>query len=261
MEQRKLLLGIMVVGMLSSAALAVVPMGPPVSGLSEGQYAAGLGYAYADLTVEVSGPIGGAGDAELDAQASLFYGCVGYGISDTWSAYVVLGMADAAADADSVPAGGSDFDGSSEFAFAVGTKRTLHDNGSDTKWGTVFQYATGSSEDTIATASNFANGNLVGVPAGTKVEADWYLIQLALGPAVQVNEDLCLYGGPFLAFLEGDVRGKIGGATFEGEIEQAWELGGYIGALINLGSGAGLSVEFLITGEAWGFGIGAMFGL
>jgi len=258
MEQKKLFLSMMVVGMVSSAALAIAPMGAPVAGLAQGQSAVGLGYAMSDMTVELSGPTtsGTGGDAELDVENTIYYVCLGHGISNEWSVYVALGMADAEINADS----GDDFDGGTDFGFAVGTKRTLHDNGTDTKWGAVFQYCTGESDDKISRTSSYANGHLSSVSPGT-LEYDWYEIQLALGPAVQVNEDVCVYGGPFLHFAEADLRHKAGGVTSEVEIEQAWELGGYIGALLNLGGNASLSLEFLITGEAWGAGIGALFPL
>ena len=243
MEQRKMLLSIMVVGMLSSAALAIAPMGPPVAGLSQGQYAVGLGYAMSDETVEVSGPFSGSDD-ELDVERTMYYGCLGYGISNDWNVYAAIGMADAEIDIENTS---EDFDGDAEFGFAVGSKRTLYDNGTDTKWGTIFQYCTGETEDKMF---------------GENVELDWYQIQLALGPAVQINEDICLYGGPFLYFLEADVKIENdiapGVHSYE-EFEQAWELGGYIGGLINLGASAQLSIEFLFTGEGWAAGIGAMF--
>jgi hypothetical protein len=79
------------------------------------------------------------------------------------------------------------------------------------------------------------------------------------GPAVQLNEDVCFYGGPFLHFAEGDL--EIQSSQEEGELEQRCELGVFIGMLLNLGSGASLSFEFFFTGEAWGAGIGAMFPL
>jgi len=256
MEKKKLLLSIMVVGMFSSAALAIAPMGPPVAGLAEGQYAVGLGFAIADQTLEVSGPVTPVGDAEIDVESNIYYGCLGYGISDTWSVAVALGMADAAFDADG---SGSDFDGDSEFAFAVQTKRTLHDNGSDTKWGTIFQYCRGSSEDKTSKSTTYGKQATSTISANKKVELEWYEMQLALGPAVQLNEDICVYGGPFLHFVEGDLTAQ--GSQYEYELEQRIELGGFIGALINLGSNASLSLEFLFTGEAWGAGIGAMFPL
>ena len=169
MEQRKLLLSIMVVGMLSSAALAIAPMGPPVAGLAEGQSAVGLGFALSDQTLEVSNPGAVTGDAEIDVESMMYYGCIGYGISDVWSITVALGAADAEFDADG---NGSDFDGDTDFGFAVQTKRTLHDNGTDTKWGTIFQYCRGSSEDkTDAAPSSSTYGNQAfGASANKKIE-------------------------------------------------------------------------------------------
>lgn len=256
MERRKLWLGLMLMGMFCSSALAIAPMGPPVAGLAEGQYAVGAGVAMTDQTLEVSGPLGGlTGDGEVDVENMMYYGIVGYGISNDWNIAVALGMADAEIDADS---GGSDFDGDMEFGFGLQTKRTLHDNGSDTKWGTIFQYCRGSSEDKISRDSTFGH-NAIDVSAGRKVEFEWYEMQLALGPAVQVSQDVCVYGGPFLHFLEGDM--EVQNSQDEYELEQRLELGGFIGALLNLGGSASVSIEFLITGEAWGAGIGAMFPL
>jgi hypothetical protein len=261
MEQRKLLLSIMVVGMFSSAALAVTPMGAPVAGLAEGQYSLGLGFALTDQTLEVSGPVGSlTGDAELDVESMLYYGCIGYGISNEWNIGLALGMADAEFDADSTSPAGDDFDGDSEFGYGVVVKRTLYDNGDDTKWGTIFQYCTGESSDKISRSSSYGN-SAFSAGANYDLELDWYQIQLALGPAVQVNEELCIYGGPFIHLFEGDIKvdSTSPGADAEYELEQLFELGGYIGLMLDLGNRASLSLEFLATGEAWGAGIGAMF--
>jgi len=263
MRQKKWWLGILVIGMFSSAAMAVAPMGPPVATLTEGQSAVGLGYAYSETDVELAGPVfPSTGEAKLENFTNnMYYGCLAYGISDAWEVYAAAGAADAAFDADS----GKDFDGDTDFGFAVGVKRTLHDNGSDTKWGTVFQYARGQSSDTIRVPAgvnqSFGNGEIsLPGPDSLSFDLDWYEVQLALGPAVQVNEDLCVYGGPFLHFFEGDLNGKDAtGGRGEYEIQQLWELGAYVGAVLNVGSNASLSVEFLYTGEGWGAGVGAMF--
>lgn len=263
MEQKKLLLSIMVVGMISSAALAVAPIGPPVAGLAEGQYAVGISYTRADLEVEISGPFVGARvghKAVQNAESTGYYAHLGYGISDTWCAQVTLGMANLDADADRTWAGpqGKDFHGDHKFTFGVGTKKTLHDNGNGTKWGTAFQYLRGRSSDRITQPTSFGNG-AISVSLPVNIDVDWYLMQLAMGPSFQVNEDLCFYGGPFLMFLEADVT--IKNAPIELEIEQAFELGVFIGTMINLGGAAGLNLEFLYTSESWGAGIGAMFPL
>ena len=260
MEQKKLLLSIMVVGMFSSAALAIAPIGPPVAGLAEGQYGVGISYALADLEVKMPDLANTMGrKAVQNAEAQGYFLHVGYGISDEWCAYVSLGMSELEADADEIPVTGQDFNGDAKFTYAVGTKRTLHDNGTDTKWGVALQYMKGGSEDSITLPTSFGNG--VGpLPAGG-IDIEWNLIQLAVGPAVQVNPDVCLYGGPFLMFIDADAEYTPAGFTFTTEIKEAFELGGYIGTVINLGGSAGLGLEFLFTGQSWGAGIGAMFPL
>ena len=259
MEQRKLLLSMMVVGMLSSAALAIAPIGPPVAGLAEGQYAVGVSYTMSSLEVEMADTVvpnfGQRPVQNVDATG--YFGHIGYGISDTWCAHVSLGMSDLEADADSIPVGGRDFDGDSKFTYAISTKKTLHDNGTDTKWGVALQYMKGSSKDTVSSNSSFGNGSFTtGSPA--TIDVEWHLMQLAMGPAIQLNEDICLYGGPFLMFLEGNARAF---SSVKLELEQEFELGGFIGTVINLGGNAGLNLEFLIMSESWGAGIGATFPL
>ena len=257
MEQKKILLSLMVVGMMGTAALAVAPIGPPVASLAEGQYAVGLGYAMVDL--ETCFDVGGFGlgavrKAKQNAEVQAYYGKIGYGISDTWCASVTLGMSGVEADADGIPVGGSDFDGDDKFMYGLTTKKTLHDNGSDTKWGAAFQYMRGRSKDTLSTNTTFGNGTLNIGPA--TISLDWYLVQLAAGPSIQVNPDVCVYGGPYLMFLDGHLRSNTGP---EVELEQNIELGGFIGTMINLGGNAGLNLEFLFSGQSWGAGIGATF--
>ena len=54
------------------------------------------------------------------------------------------------------------------------------------------------------------------------------------------------------------MMGEFGG---EAEFEQELELGGFIGAMINLGGNAGLGLEFLYADQSWGAGISAVFPL
>jgi opacity protein-like surface antigen len=262
MEQKILLLSIMVVGMISSAALAVAPIGPPVAGLAEGQYSAGLGYAMADLEVEIQGAFPNPGRRGWqNAEVQAYYAKLGYGISDTWCAEVTLGMSGLELDADKLPVTGKDFDGDDKFMFGLTTKKTLHDNGTDTKWGAAFQYMRGGSKDTItSTGTSFGNGTIAATIA--TIDIDWYMIQLAMGPSIQLNPDICVYGGPFLMFIEADLHANdVVFGTGEGEVSEKFQLGGYIGTMINLGGNAGLNLEFLLSSQSWGAGIGATFPL
>lgn len=265
MVLNRMLLSIVVVGMFCSAAFALVPMGPPMAGLPQGGYSVGVGYAFSDMNLEVSGPVSGGGEAVInDIQNDMYYLCLGYGISDDWTLYGGIGAVNAEFTADGA---GNDFEGDTGFAFGIGTKRTLAENG-DTKWGVLAQFTQGKSEDTITSVSgqSFGNGSIGGAtftPAGSRhpMKIEWYEIQVALGPTVPISEDVCVYGGPFLHFVEGDLEVKDSRA--EWELEQRLQLGAYIGTLVNIGNVGSLNdvsvmAELLWTGEAWGVGIGAM---
>ena len=259
MEKRKLLLSIMVVGMCSSAVLALAPMGPPVAGLPQGQYSAGFGYAFSKMNLELSGPIAGmtTGRAELDVESNIYYGFLGYGISDDWNIWGAVAGADAEFDGEGV---GTTYEGS-DFAFAIGTVRTLAESpDGKTKWGASCQYSWGQTDDKLSTGSrtflNGATGTFSGTP---KIELKMYEVQVAVGPARQVSDDCLVYGGPFLHFVEGDL--DIRDSRNEYELEQLWELGAFIGTAINLGDDATLDAEFRLTDQAWGWNVGATFGL
>jgi len=252
----------MVVGMFCSAAFALAPMGPPMAGLEQGKYAVGIGYAHSDMTLEVSGPATSAGEAVLnDLQNDMYYVNMGYGVSDDWDLYGAIGFANAEFPGDG---GAPDFDGDNGFGFAIGTKRTLAEDG-DTKWGVLAQFAQGKSEDTVTVpvpgSPSWGNGSIdLGTGGRVPTKLEWYEVQLAMGPTVPLSEDVCVYGGPFLHFVEGDLEVRDGSDRDEYELEQKLELGAYIGTLISLGDpNTSLMAEFLYTGEGWGFGIGAMF--
>ena len=151
----------------------------------------------------------------------------------------------------------------------MGTKRTLAtDEESGTVWGTVFQFAKASSEDSVRPLTGGTNswGNgAIDLPIGSyssfDTELDWYEIQFAVGPTVPLCEGVCVYGGPFLHLVEADLelRGRSSSShnRYEYELEQHLEIGGYIGAQAELGDpNVLLGAEFLYTGEAWGAGIG-----
>ena len=266
MVRRRMLLSVVVVGMFSAAAFALAPMGPPMAPLPQGQYAAVGGYAYSDQNLEISGTgiTGTAGEPYVsDIQSDMYYGGLVYGVADGWNIYGVAGIADAEWDGD-----GSfvDFDGDSGFAFAVGVKKTIFtDPDSETVWGTVFQFSQARriEDKFMPTTANDTWGNgyiSVGGATQNTAELDLYAIQLAAGPTVPLCEGVVLYGGPFLNFVEGDLEVKMpsSGSRSNYELEQHLEIGGYVGAQMEVGDPNILvGGEFLWTGEAWALGVGA----
>jgi hypothetical protein len=265
-----MLLSVVVVGMFSAAAFALAPMGPPMAPLPQGQYAAVGGYAYSDMNLEVSGPLAGGrpgGEAMVeDIQSNIYYGGIVYGVADGWNIYGVAGMADAEFPGDGVS---PDFDGDEGFAYGIGCKKTIFtEPDSGTVWGTVFQFVEARRIDDRVTTSSAAGqswGNgAIGLTASRQIDAELelYEIQLAAGPTVPLCEGVCVYGGPFLHFVEGDLELKnaysTSGYRQEYELEQHLEIGGYVGAQVEVGDPNILvGGEFLWTGEAWALGIGA----
>jgi hypothetical protein len=258
-----MLLSVVVVGMFCSAALAIAPMGPPAATLDQGKYAGFLGYAHSDMTLEISGPVGTTGGEAVlnDVQHDMYFVGLGYGISNDWNIHGCIGVANAEFPGDS---GAPDFEGDNGFAFGIGTKRTLAEDG-DIKWGILGQYTQGKSEDNVRVpvpgSPTWGNGAIDLLPGGNvPAKLEWYEVQVALGPTVPLSEDVCVYGGPFLHFAEADLEGRIGSTRGEIDLEQKLQLGAYIGTLISLGDpNASLMAELLYTGEGWGFGIAAMF--
>ena len=247
------IVAVTVVGFFGSTALALDPIGPPVAGCKQNQFSAGFEFAFGEMDLEVSGPgISTANNREAvlkDVESRKYFARIGYGLSDDWEIFTRLGVADAEVEGDS---GYPDFDSDHEFAFGVGTKKTFIDNG-DVKWGAVFQFSWAELDDRFSSQSiSFANGAL-STSYATKIELDWYEIQLALGPQWMVDEGIYLYGGPFLHFLEGDIDVITSGVStrYEHELEQESEFGGFVGCLVELDPQIAANVEGQIMSDAW----------
>ena len=83
-------------------------------------------------------------------------------------------------------------------------------------------------------------------------------IQIATGPTVKIDNNITIFGGPFLYFLNGDAdfEGTINGspAIVSADLDQESILGGYIGAGLELGQKANFSFEVQATNGSYGIG-------
>jgi hypothetical protein len=258
MEKKLFLLGValVLVGLCSSVTLALDPIGPPVAGCKQNQFSVGFEYAYGEMDLEASGPLSKTSHTKAvieDVESNKYFARIGYGLSDDWEIFTRIGIVDAEFDGDG---SSPDFESDEEFAFGVGTKKTFVDNG-DVKWGAVFQFSWAGEDmdDRFSGQSiSFANGG-ISASSVSKVELEWYEIQLALGPQWMVEEGIYLYGGPFLHFLEGDLDLETAPSSpstrYEYEIEQESEFGGFVGCLVELDPHIAANVEGQYTNDAW----------
>ena len=281
MEKRIALFAVafMIVVVSGSAVLALSPMGPPKAMLGQDQWSVGIEYANETMDLEASGKV-----REIDYQegqdpffpsprnskynindlkSNIVLGRVSYGISDNWDAFLRLGVADAECDIDHTYADGAlhqypGFDGGFGFAWGLGTKVTIWED-KDITWGGLLQMTwakPGDSDISLSGDPNFS-GN---------AEIEFWEVQLAVGPTWRMNDNLSIYGGPFLHFVNGDldisyktvdmgdeIRSKV-----SGDIEENSQFGAYVGASLDANERTSYFLECQFTSDAWGIGLGAV---
>lgn len=274
MEKRIALLAfaLMVVCMSGVAVYALPPMGPPRATLGQDMWDIGIEYGYRTMDLEAVGKIDDIqglivttrkGKHNIDDfKSNIIMGRAGYGINDSWDAFVRLGVADAQSDIVRIYPDGSTpdkyegFDGSFGLAWGFGTRATFWQD-DEVSWGGLFQM-TWSEPD----------GSKIGLSGDPvfsgKAEINIWEVQVALGPTWRVGDNFRLYGGPFLHFVGGDLdlsgqtvdMGTDIGVIATGDIEEKSQLGGYVGAHLGVDENTFCFIECQVTGDALGIGIG-----
>lgn len=273
----------MVIGMCNSVVFAIAPMGPPRASLLEGQWAFGLEYGHNEMDLESFGPVKEtqmlAGSVLTTSssfakyqienfQSNMYLARLGVGTWENWDLFVRFGASDAQDEISEVLANGTagtdqyrDYDSGHGLAWGLSTRATFYEQG-NTTWGGIIQITwanPGESDITNKNDSTFTGD----------VEIDYWEVQVAIGPTVEF-ENLRIYGGPFLHFLNGDLTldGQIDDppgvpdlivVDTSHEIREESQLGGYAGAQWYTGQNSSLFTEVQFTDDAWGVGIGTIW--
>jgi opacity protein-like surface antigen len=266
---------LMIIALSNSTVLALVPMGPPKALLGQDRWDIGIEYSHQSLDLEATGNIT---ETDIpfdpvtrrvkykinDLKSNIVMARAGYGINDSWDAFVRLGLADAKDDIeqtypDAAPTDTfTGYDGSFGLAWGFGTRATFWQD-EEVSWGGLFQM----------TWLNPGDGSikLSGDPQFSgKADIDnMWEVQIAVGPTWRLEDNLRIYGGPFLHFVNGDL--DISGSTVDmgdeilykssSDIEEKSQFGGYVGAHLDVDQNTSCCLEFQITSDAWGIGIGA----
>lgn len=234
MKSKIVLISCVLVGILCSTAMAGAPMGPPTAGLKAGQSRVGFDYAWSEADVELS--YGGVSVTAEDAESNVYLFNLGYGISDDWEVYLLLGGANSEQE---------EFHGDYGFAYGFGTKYTFARD-DKLSWGVLFQMNWTKSEDEIENLdlTDFGLGVI-----DVDMEADFYEMVIAVGPTYEM-EGWRIYGGPMLYFLDGEFDIKATGVSGSLDVEQESEWGGYVGTQIDLAENCLLYVEGQFTSDA-----------
>ena len=216
--------------LICNQAFGLNLMGPPKATLEQGQNSFGFGYSNSDVEIELSGY----GDKWTeDVETNSLLGTFGYGIVNNCEVFVRLGFTDVEAEVLDV----LDFDSDFEFSYGFGAKVTFAEYDA-LSLGSIFQIHWFEGDDDIY---------------GIKQEFDAYEIQIAVGPTYKYN-NISIYGGPFLHFINGDYDIEIPGIiSASADIEEESVFGGYIGLDAALSENADWRIEFQLTDDAQAF--------
>jgi hypothetical protein len=264
-------------------------MGPPKALVGQEQWSIGVGYSYSQMDLEASGksresvgddppgsripnwaPWQPSKHDVKDLTSNIVLGQLGYGVSQNVDVFLYLGVSDAQDDMKETVASGatageySGLDGGLGFAWGLGARATFLEDG-DLTWGGLIQVLWENPSDGDVSFSSsgdpfFAN------PLTGDAEFNLREIQVAVGPTWQL-EKFCVYGGPFLHFVEGDVEISVSGIdSFDAlnnvelseDIREASEFGVYAGLQGEASESTSWYAEYRMTGDAWGIGVGAV---
>jgi opacity protein-like surface antigen len=265
---------LIVVCLSGSVVVALPPMGPPKALLGQDRWDIGIEYSHQTMDLDADCKV-----TEIDAddvippreykhnindlKSNIIMARAGYGINDNWDAFLRLGLADAKCDIEYIypdnatPDKYKGFDGNFGLAWGFGTKATFW-QGEELSWGGLFQITWLEPDDSSI--------KLSGDPEFSgKAEIDIWEVQIAAGPTWRLVDSVCLYGGPFLHYVNGDL--DYSGQTVDmgseirveasGDIEEKSQFGGYVGAQLDVDVNTSCFIECQLTGDAWGIGIGA----
>lgn len=269
-----MLLGLLV-AIMSVSASGVGFIGTPTAELDQGQWNVGFNYMYSDMELDetkmteswtdfdVVGTVVDSGSEsfkiEIDnVKTQRYYGTIGYGLTDSWEAYIQLGIADVKAQIRDADDPGDDWDGfnfDNDFAWGWGTKYTFHEQ-DNVCWGASLQMNWLDTSWDIKTTDAFGTEE-------EQMDFSTFDLIIAVGPTVDMG-GWDLYGGPFYYMLDGDLdfdgteTWPAGSSIWKGsgDLEEDSSFGGFIGAQCMLMEKYCMTTELSFSGGGYAIGAG-----
>ena len=252
-------------------AYSLDPIGPVGSELELNQFDFGIEYSHTKMDLDLYNGLytdyfngswydsGEALDITLkDLKINRTYARFGYGFMDNAEVFLRLGGLTAKF-GDSIWEDSEEFDSGTELAAGAGLKITFFKE-DNLKLGGLFQFSTASFDGQLK-APHWESSDFVDI--------DMTEVQLALGASCKCNDQLTIYGGPFLHFVNGDISDNMTASSstdpgifnseFTWDIEERSSFGGYIGAQLNLSEQSAFNIEYQQTADAQAFGMSLIF--
>jgi len=212
---------------LSRISFGLTLIGTPSATLDEGKYEFSFNYLRSDMDIEISthGLTG-----ILDTEINSYLPKLDIGLGDDWQ--LSLGLGIACMDAD----GFSDDNGFG----GIGLKKTIARQG-DIDWGASIQIYWFSFYDEM----------IILPPYTSKIDISCHEVQLAFGPTYSKG-DLCIYGGPFLHYLDGDADVNDVRGDFSLDVEKDLSIGAFVGFTTKIANNVdfGFEAQFIEDAQA-----------
>ena len=252
---KRIIIVIIGIMLMSTQVLAFDLMGPTTSRLKDsGKTSVGVEYFWSNMEIDADGfsALDLTSDTIDDFEINKITANLALGMGRGSEIFFRFGVADVDPDGDDW-GGIPDHMGSSDEALVLGggAKWTFYDDG-NFGWG-------------LLTQVNWAEYDFDGksYPVGDydvtlSSEFEIVEVQIATGPTFLFDDNIMVFGGPFLYFLNGDAEftGTVDGfrEKISADLEQESILGGYIGAGIELSPKASFACEFQATSGNYGIG-------
>jgi len=228
--KRAIVMVILVLG--ASPAWALRFMGPPTTDIEAGQVGLGFDWSHTQFDVRSN-----EGDFRRAVEADIYFTRLIFGVADGAEISGLFGISDMEERQE------NGFRSGNDFSWGVGTKINFGQSG-PFDIGAAFQISSMYGHDTS------------GLTYADRVELDAYLLELAIGPSFKVG-GICLYGGPFVHFIVGDIEARVGSSHDSIDVEEEEsEFGGYLGVSGEIAANTNLGIEYHITNDSYAIGVG-----
>jgi len=225
---RKIIITSICLLFLTQNAFGLTPIGFPTAALEEGKYELSFSYLHSEMDIEAS--FYGLSD-HLNTKVNGYLPQLDIGLGDDWQLSLGLGVADMDADG---------LNNANAFG-GIGIKKTFARQG-DIDWGASFQMYWSSFYDEVVLLP----------PSVSEIDISYHEIQFAVGPTYK-KDNWCLYGGPFIHYLNGDMDvNDVSAGNISYDFEKDLGFGAFVGFSVNLteNTNFGFEAQFIEDAQA-----------
>jgi hypothetical protein len=252
-----LVIGCTVVSFCASTSLAMDVLGPPAAGLEAGKWSIGADYSHTRMDLDLHNikekevPGGRTDLASFKLKhfkTDTVTADIGYGFTNNWEGFLRLGGVKTHDGKGLINSfGGLPFsteNGDTGFVLGAGTKATFWQR-DNLKVGGIFQLSWLNADCT--TVIDWGGGDIS--PYDT--ELNLMEIQIAVGPTYKLADWISVYGGPFLHYVDGDMKAEYKEPGYSDkityDITQVSYFGGFIGVQVELVKNVPFNIEWQHT--------------